>query len=186
MRLSKTIAAIAVVFIVCFAGIALFVRGHGFSAREEPSSAETYVARKLRSFAIPADIRRASNPVEPTELAVAEARDHFADHCAVCHANNGSGQTEMGGNLYPPAPDMRTPVTQNLSDGELFYIIRNGVPFTGMPGWGGEDSENWKLVLFIRHLPKILPVELEFMDEINHLGTGHGTTKTNPERERKE
>ena len=77
----------------------------------------------------------------------------------------------MGQNLYPPSPDMRLGETQDLSDGELFYLIRDGVRFTGMPGWGGEDEENWKLVLFIRHLPDILPIELQFMDEINHLGT---------------
>ena len=38
-----------------------------------------------------------------------------------------------------------------------------------MPGWGGEDEENWKLVLFIRHLPKITPKELELMKEVNGL-----------------
>jgi mono/diheme cytochrome c family protein len=120
---------------------------------------------------IPVEIRRRRNPLPATELAIAEGRDHFADHCAVCHANDGSGRTEMGANLYPPAPDMRATPTQDLTDGELLYMIRNGVPLTGMPGWGGEDEENWKLVLFIRHLPELQAVELEFMDEINHLGT---------------
>ena len=69
--------------------------------------------------------------------------------------------------LYPPAPDLRESGGQSLSDGELFYIIKNGIRFTGMPGWGGEDEENWKLVLFIRHLPQITPKELELMKEIN-------------------
>ena len=64
---------------------------------------------------------------------------------------------------------MREPDTQQLTDGELFYIIKNGIRFTGMPGWGGEDEENWKLVLFIRHLPKLSPKEIELMKEINHL-----------------
>jgi hypothetical protein len=54
----------------------------------------------------------------------------------MCHANNGSGETEIGRNLYPKAPDMRQTKTQSLSDGELYYIIRNGVPMTGMPAWG--------------------------------------------------
>jgi mono/diheme cytochrome c family protein len=157
---------------LCLAGIALFVRGNGFTAREAPSGVESYIARRLRDFAIPSAFKEARNPLDATELAVAEGRDHFADHCAICHANDGTGRTEMGANLYPPAPDMRASLTQSLTDGELFYLIRNGVPFTGMPGWGGEDEENWKLVLFIRHLPEIQPVELGFMDEINHLGTG--------------
>ena len=64
---------------------------------------------------------------------------------------------------------MRERGTQDLTDGEIFYIIKNGIRFTGMPGWGGEDEENWKLVLFIRHLPKLTPQEIEFMNEINGL-----------------
>ena len=64
---------------------------------------------------------------------------------------------------------MRARGTQDLTDGELFYIIKNGIRFTGMPGWGGSDEDNWKLVLFIRHLPELTSKEVEFMSEINHL-----------------
>jgi mono/diheme cytochrome c family protein len=100
-----------------------------------------------------------------------EARAHYADHCAVCHANNGSGNTEMGRGLFPRAPDMRLASTQNLSDGELFWIIENGIRFTGMPGWstgtnhGVEDS--WKLVHFIRHLPTLTAEEISEMEGMN-------------------
>lgn len=146
-----------------------YVSGRGFSAREEPSELEAFVARQLRYLAMPAEAKRLKNPLEATELAIAEGRDHFADHCAICHANNGSGNTEINSGLYPPAPDMRTYITQDLTDGEIFYIIRNGIRFTGMPGWGGDDEENWKLVLFIRHLPNITPEEIELMREINGL-----------------
>ena len=62
---------------------------------------------------------------------------------------------------------MRQAQTQDLSDGEIFYIIKNGVRFTGMPGWGGKDEENWKLVLFIRHLPQLTSKEIELMEEVN-------------------
>lgn len=172
MRLSRIATSIAFAVVVLILGLLWYVRQHGFSAREQPSALEALVARQLRDFAMPAKAADALNPLDPSELAIAEGRDHFADHCAVCHANDGSGQTEMGENLYPPAPDMRQAGTQDLSDGQLFYLIRDGVRFTGMPGWGGEDEENWKLVLFIRHLPEIQPIELQFMDEINHLGPG--------------
>jgi hypothetical protein len=64
---------------------------------------------------------------------------------------------------------MRKAVTQDLSDGEIFYIIKNGVRFTGMPGWGGEDDENWKLVLFIRRLPALSSREIDLMKEVNNL-----------------
>ena len=145
-----------------------FVRMHSFSAREKPTAAEAMVARHARRLATPPGVKDLKNPLTVTALAIAEARDHFADHCAVCHANDGSGKMPINEGLYPPAPDLRETGTRSLSDGELFYIIKNGIRFTGMPGWGGEDEENWKLVLFIRHLPQLTPKELELMKEINH------------------
>jgi hypothetical protein len=100
-----------------------------------------------------------------------ESARHFADHCASCHGNNGSGNTEIGRNLYPPAPDMRLAATQDLSDGELYYVIHNGVRWTGMPAWGepGNDSdlESWKLVFFIRHLPHLTDAEIRGMERFN-------------------
>ncbi len=151
------------------AGLVWFLRSHGFSARQKPSAIEAFFARHARRIAVEPGAREMKNPLPATPLNVAEARDHFADHCAFCHANDGSGKTEINAGLYPPAPDLRQPETQNLSDGELFYIIKNGVRFTGMPGWGGEDEENWELVLFIRHLPRLSTRERELMNEINHL-----------------
>jgi mono/diheme cytochrome c family protein len=64
---------------------------------------------------------------------------------------------------------MRARGTQELTDGELFYIIENGVRLTGMPAWGGagKPEESWKLVHFIRHLPRISPEELAEMERMN-------------------
>ncbi len=143
----------------------------GFSARDQPTAVETFVARRLRHLAVPRRARREQNPVAVTPAVLMQARAHFADHCAICHANDGSGQTKIGQNLYPKAPDMRQSDTQSLSDGELFYIIHNGIRFTGMPAWGSgipeEDVESWKLVHFIRHLPEIGQEELQEMGQLN-------------------
>jgi len=69
----------------------------------------------------------------------------------------------MGRNLYPRVPDLRLPQTQNLTDGEIHYIIENGVQLTGMPAWGNPhqqlDDDSWKLVLFIRDLRPLTTVE---------------------------
>lgn len=158
--------AVAIVVVVFAIAVAMMLR-HGFSARDEPTMIERVVARSARHFATPSSLRDARNPVALTPQVLAEARAHFADHCASCHANDGSGDTEIGRNLYPKAPDMRQRETQTLSDGELFAIIRNGVRLTGMPGWGGNDADNWKLVHFIRHLPKLTPQELVEMKAMN-------------------
>jgi mono/diheme cytochrome c family protein len=143
----------------------------GFSARDQPSSVEAYVARRMRQWAIPATAKKMRNPFADSAEAVMGGRAHFADHCASCHGNDGRGRTEIGQNLYPKAPDMRGKDTQSLSDGELFYIIKNGVRLTGMPAWGKETAEDdqasWHLVSFIRHLPWITPKELDEMEALN-------------------
>jgi len=170
MRIGKAILWMSVVLLLVV-GLWLYwtLTNHGFSARAQPSPIEAFLARKARGLATPANAKILKNPLAPTPLTIAEGRDHFADHCAVCHANTGSGKTLINSGLYPPAPDLRKEESQQLSDGELMYIIKNGIRFTGMPGWGGEDEENWKLVLFIRHLPHLTAQELALMTEVNGL-----------------
>jgi len=147
-------------------GAVVFIQ-RGVTTRQPPSSIEMSVGRTLRHYAIPASQRNRRNPIALTPQILADGRAHWADHCALCHANNGSGDTELGRNLYPRAPDMRLPETQKLSDGELFAIIRDGVRLTGMPGWGGNDADNWTLVHFIRHLPNLTPEEIDEMQRLN-------------------
>jgi len=138
------LALAVVVLVVAGAVVALH---RGFSARDQPSALETYVARAARSMAVSSRAKSEKNPFTPSPELMAEARAHFADHCAICHANNGSGSTEIGQNLYPKAPDMRLPPTQNLTDGEIYYTIHNGIRLTGMPAWGADvkDGDSWKL-----------------------------------------
>lgn len=141
----------------------------GFSARDNPSTLEAYLAKRARKLSTPASGRNAKNPFAPTAEVLDEARAHFADHCAICHGNDGSGKTQIGQNLYPRAPDMHLPETQNLTDGEIDYVIHNGIRLTGMPAWGSEEKDNdsWKLVLFIRHLPQLTPQEEREMESLN-------------------
>jgi mono/diheme cytochrome c family protein len=155
-----------------------YVRVHGFSARAEPLALEKAVAGRLRALAVPAADRDLGNPVPLNDANLADARAHFADHCAICHGNDGRGETEIGQGLYPKAPNMREEDTQKLTDGELFYIIKNGVRFTGMPAWGDpgsatDDEGNWKLVHFIRHLPKLTSQEIQEMERLNPRSQGH-------------
>ena len=161
--LAVVVAAVGLIF--------LQTGANGFSARAEPSAVERFVARRTRAMAWPAGARERRNPVAESPEILAEARAHWADHCATCHANNGSGDIGMGKHMYPPAPDMRQAETQDLTDGELFYIIRNGIRLTGMPSWGSgtdrDDQDSWKLVRFIRHLPKLTAEEEQEMREMN-------------------
>ena len=143
---------------------------YGFSAHDQPTAAESLTARAIRHWAVPADLRGEKNPIPLTPGVLAESRAHFADHCALCHGNDGKG-SDMGKRMYPKTPDLSLPATQSLSDGEMFSIIENGIRLTGMPGFGSGTAASahgsWTLVHFIRHLPKIAPEEIAEMEKLN-------------------
>jgi len=162
----------AFVIVILLLGAGLWISGlipHCCGARQTPSTIEAALARRFRSLSLPSGASKAKSPFASSPQLLQEASRHFADHCASCHGNDGSGNTEIGRNLYPPAPDMRLAATQQLSDGELYYIIHNGVRWTGMPAWGkpGDHPDSWKLVLFIRRLPDLTPGELQDMQQFN-------------------
>ncbi len=171
----KSVVEILVTAVVVALALGVFAGAYfvtvGVSARPQPTALERVTANTVRGVAIRMRVRGMTNPVASSPEVIAEGRDHFADHCAVCHGNDGSGNTEMGRGLYPRAPDMRLPATQNLSDAELFYIIENGVRLTGMPGWStgtkeGETS-SWHLVHFVRQLPHLTSEDIEQMERLN-------------------
>jgi len=166
---------VVLIFVIAVAFVGLWgwtALSRGFSARDEPNSVEAFVAGRLRRLAIPRAAREAKNPVASSPEVLSGAMEHFSDHCAICHANDGSGKTLIGRGLYPKTPDMSQAATQDLTDGELYYIIENGIRFTGMPAFGEGsagtgDEESWALVTFIRHLPQITVEEVEAMKTMN-------------------
>lgn len=147
------------------------IASRGLSTRVAPTALEETLALTMRGLATPLADKNRPNPLEATDAVLEDALQHFADHCASCHANDGSGDTGKGRSLYPPSPDMRGPRTQGLTDGELFSIIERGVRLTGMPAWGTGTPEgelaSWGLVHFIRRLPSLTAEELARMEEFN-------------------
>jgi mono/diheme cytochrome c family protein len=142
----------------------------GFSTRSAPGAVESTVAMALRDLAIPTRYKIMKNSVAVTPEVLQQGMAHWADHCATCHANNGSGDTMYGRTMYPRPPDMRRKETQEMSDGELYYTIQNGIRMSGMPAFGGpgdRDLDSWKLVAFIRHLPTLSDQEESEMERLN-------------------
>ena len=165
---------LAVLGLATLSGGAWFA-SQGLSARATPGPVETRVSRAARHWMVPSEARSRMNPdTGSTPATLKDGMAHWADHCASCHGNDGSGQTSMGQGLYPKAPDMRLADTQDLSDGELFYLIEQGVKVTGMPAWGtgtpeGEQA-SWHLVQFIRRLPNLSNDEISEMEDLNPRG----------------
>ena len=168
-RTAAVVGSLGTLAVVAAAGL-IYVKASGLRATPPPSAIEESLARSVRRFAVPAADARRTNPVALSDAALAEGLAHYADHCASCHAIDGSGGTALGPGLFPKTPDMRGAATQAMTDGELFYVIEHGIRFTGMPGWttGTADGEtgSWQLVHVIRHLPALTEAERARMESL--------------------
>ena len=97
-----------------------------------------------------------TNPVPKSDAAIKEGGEHFQHHCMVCHGLDGHNTgVPFADKMDPPVPDLGSKDIQGYTDGQLKWIIQNGVSPSGMPGWKGilEDDEMWKIVHYIRNLP---------------------------------
>ena len=151
---------LALVILLIFAVLLFAVAIHrGFRATNQPPAIENAVSRFVRNFGIPGSERRLQNPLPANSDTYTEAHQDYISHCANCHGVDGSGKTQVGTNLYPRVPDLRAPATQHLTDGEIHYIIENGVQLTGMPAWGNSHAQSstasWQLVRYIRSLRQL-------------------------------
>jgi predicted CXXCH cytochrome family protein len=160
----KKVIILAVAGFVAIAGLgAIVLKWRGFRASSRPSAVETAVSRSLRDFAISAKDRNMKNPVAGDSVALQQGREDFLARCASCHGVDGRGLTPIGANTYPRVPDLHAKPTQDLSDGEIHYIIENGIQLTGMPAMPsshtGTAAESWKLVSYIRSLRSLTPTE---------------------------
>jgi mono/diheme cytochrome c family protein len=171
MKTWKKVALVLFIVIVATGFLGWRVIQRGFSARETPSKMEVLVATKARALAVPGSYHSLKNPAPNSPENIRAGMEHFADHCFLCHANDGSGDTSLGRNMYPKPPDMRSAETQKKTDGELFYTIYNGIRLSGMPAFGEKDQSDadstWHLVRFIRHLPSLTPEEENAMEKLN-------------------
>jgi mono/diheme cytochrome c family protein len=119
-----------------------------------PGTMESSVAIAFKKIAIGG--KSWKNPVPDTEEAVKTGAEHFQHHCQVCHGLDGHNTgVPFAGKMSPPVVDLGEKDVQQYKDGQLKWIIQNGIRFTGMPGWNGilDEDEMWHVVRYIRHLP---------------------------------
>jgi predicted CXXCH cytochrome family protein len=135
---------------------ATVIRWRGLRANSQPSVLEASVAHSVRNFAIPSKEHRQASPFVQDDLSIQQGREIFQQRCASCHGVDARGTTEVGMAVYPRVPDLRGPASQKLTDGDLHYIIQNGIQFTGMPAMpplrAESANDSWKLVAYLRHL----------------------------------
>jgi mono/diheme cytochrome c family protein len=98
-----------------------------------------------------------ANPFAGDKAAQAVGLDHYKANCLGCHGAPGLGTSEFAEGLHPPPPKLTTARVREMSDGELFWVISNGIRMTGMPAFSPshEEDEIWKLTAFVRHLGEL-------------------------------
>jgi mono/diheme cytochrome c family protein len=149
-RIIWTIVALAGLLIV------LSLTRFNLTALPEPGHVETRVA----NLATRVLIHRASRQAIPprpldTKASVDNGSTHYGLECSICHGTDGHTQAPLGRWMYPRPADLTGSQVQGYSDQELFWIIQNGIRFTGMPAFGKVESPDhiWDLVNYVRTLP---------------------------------
>jgi mono/diheme cytochrome c family protein len=167
----------------CVLIVVLFSFGAGISARREAGQFERQASRAVWRFLVPGPVKIKENPVADSSETIRAATQMWVDRCVVCHANDGGG-TPLGRSLHPPTPDLRKVPTQSLTDGELFYAIEQGIPWTGMPAWGTGNAESerqsWTLVRFVRNIPRLTPADLRAIEKFVPRATQRVETDRRP------
>jgi predicted CXXCH cytochrome family protein len=154
--LQITVASVLLV-VVLVGGFCALIVWEGSSAREDAPTLEASVAQWLLHYTVPASFRSSVNPlgVEADRDDIEAGHETYTKKCEICHAYDGSGKTEIGSGEYPRPPDLRGRAIQRMSDGELFYHLRNGIRHTGMPAWTLPDRKLWQVTAYLRHLPQV-------------------------------
>jgi predicted CXXCH cytochrome family protein len=146
---------LGIVTVVVVAVAVLFASLPGLSvARKEPPAAEAGVATWLLHHSVPASAKAAVSPVKTSAADIEAGHALFQQKCETCHAYDGGGKTEIGAGAYPRPPVLRA-LLPAMSDGEVFYHVRNGIRNTAMPAWSMPDRQLWQLVAYMRHLPLV-------------------------------
>lgn len=159
MRRPLVLAALVLLALAGAAAVA--VSRFSLSAIEEPGAAETYLATRAKRFLVARDSGASEVPPEPasTPGSVAEGEKRYGVECAMCHGLNGRTPTDNGRWMYPRAADLTSQPTQQYSNRELFWIVKNGVRLSGMPAFGKVESDEhiWQLVHYVRSLKATAP-----------------------------
>lgn len=153
-RVYKTITAVcaAGALLVLPACILLVVRG---AAVKSPSKVETFVMTAVKHRLLVGN-KRAKNPLRANSDTILEGQQNFSHYCYVCHGLDGQGTgVPFADAMAPPLPSLASDSVQAYSDGQLYWVIHNGLWPTGMPRANGilNDDEIWSIVTYIRHLP---------------------------------
>jgi mono/diheme cytochrome c family protein len=168
----KVLAGMALAVLILAATIAATIATGLFNtaATVAPSRLEKQLARWAIDRAADRRAPKKSNPFRSEPARLREGFEHYREMCISCHGAPGVDASPVGEGLNPPAPDLTLARIQERSDGELFWLVQNGIRMTGMPAFGPthRDEEIWEIVAFLRHLPELTPEEEKALASKEH------------------
>jgi mono/diheme cytochrome c family protein len=152
--------------------IFLILPSINWSATRKPGQLENSLADYVTSNWIHRHAANQTNPISPTPENLKAGQGDFEEHCATCHGLDGSGENRFEADFYPPIPKL-TDLAQKFSDGEIYFIVENGIAMSGMPAFGkNHDSKDiWGMVLWVRHLAQLSPAEKAAIGSRAHMST---------------
>ncbi len=112
-------------------------------------------ARFPEGYAIPEKDAQMSNPVKPTEGSIAAGGKFYSSQCAMCHGKEGDGKGDLAEQMGLKMPDYRKPESlAKFTDGELFYILTNGMGKMPAEGDRTPDEKKWNVINYLRSLSR--------------------------------
>ena len=142
--------------------------------------------RRIAMSAVDASMERhaphVTNPVPPSDQSFEDGMKLYTMNCALCHGGLDRKPSSLGKSFYPPAPDL---VSDPPDDPEwhVFYTIRTGVRYTGMPAWDKTLSEPdmWKIASFLSHMEKLPPAVQDYWKNSFGVPAPNGEGEEKPE-----
>jgi len=131
-----------------------------WNATARLSGAERWIASYVLRRWVRTNAPSEQNPLPASAENLREGEHEYDEHCAVCHGFDGSAKNRVAGDFSPPVARLAAGA-KGVSDGQLYFIVNNGIRLSGMPGFGRRHSsdELWKIVLWVRHFPELTPQE---------------------------
>jgi len=151
-----------VVLVALGAAAVVYTGSFNTSATIPPSPMEKRIATLALDKSVAKRAPARTNPLPATPETLREGLREYRGHCLVCHGAPGVDPGAIGQGLNPGAPDLSLPRVQARTDGQLFWITREGIRMTGMPAFGltQDEDEIWHMVAFLRHLPELSDEEV--------------------------
>ena len=165
MKVLRVASCVAITLVLVVLAAWAYLRSGRFDIRadQRPGGLEEWIVSTLRESSLARQSGEITAPEPLDAPTVARGALLYADSCEICHGGPGRQAEPFAYGLHPVPPSLDSPVVQESGDGEFFWVIGNGLRFTGMPAFGGlyDEEDRWALVAFLRRLPDLLPAGYE-------------------------